>query len=238
MPLAANAIHGIRKKPIGVVKAGILLYLTISSNAIHGLRYQSPNVLRRDHVWYQGRDLQRLVTSYATNAVLDHLKRNAVVSAAASSRIDDDSFDSNYSTLDDGVRATNVPWVKYEMTPLPDSLIDTTIYVGNLGDFVTEDTLSRLFAQVSSLQTVPSAVARTPNNYSMGYAFVTFPTSEEVEVKDSRKKLNDKILFVSFLLGSVLKNCLLFLFFYSACTHSVNGWNYARRQLPCFMGIH
>eukprot|EP00590_Aulacoseira_subarctica_P007054 CAMPEP_0172425420 /NCGR_PEP_ID=MMETSP1064-20121228/31948_1 /TAXON_ID=202472 /ORGANISM="Aulacoseira subarctica , Strain CCAP 1002/5" /LENGTH=164 /DNA_ID=CAMNT_0013168283 /DNA_START=380 /DNA_END=874 /DNA_ORIENTATION=+ len=67
------------------------------------------------------------------------------------------------------------------MTPLPDSLMDTTIFVGNLGDFVTEDTLSRLFATVSTLQTVPSAVARKPNNYSMGYGFVTFPTLEEKE---------------------------------------------------------
>ena len=73
--------------------------------------------------------------------------------------------------------------VKYEMTPLPDSLMDTTIFVGNLGDFVTEDTLSRLFATVSTLQTVPSAVARKPNNYSMGYGFVTFPTLEEKEVR-------------------------------------------------------
>jgi hypothetical protein len=112
---------------------------------------------------------------------VDHVQR-ITVSAAASSR-NDDSFDSKYAIHDDGVSATNVPWVKYEMAPLPDSLIDTTLFVGNLGDFVTEDTLSRLFAQVSSLQTVPSAVARTPNNYSMGYAFVTFPTSEEMEVK-------------------------------------------------------
>ena len=73
--------------------------------------------------------------------------------------------------------------VKYEMTPLPDSLMDTTIFVGNLGDFVTEDTLSRLFATVSTLQTVPSAVARKPNNYSMGYGFVTFTTLEEKEVR-------------------------------------------------------
>ena len=72
--------------------------------------------------------------------------------------------------------------VKYEMTPLPDSLIDTTIFVGNLGDFVTDEMLSTLFAKVSNLQTVPSAVARKPNNYPLGYGFVTFPTAEQAEV--------------------------------------------------------
>ena len=72
--------------------------------------------------------------------------------------------------------------VKYEMTKLPDSLIDTTIFVGNLCDFVTDEMLSKLFARVSKLRTVPSAVVRKPNNYSMGYGFVTFPTAEEKEV--------------------------------------------------------
>jgi hypothetical protein len=142
-------------------------------------------------VWHPGRrDLQRPTSYIATPSAflgVDHVKR-ITVSAAASYRIED-SFDSKDSIHDDGVSATNVPWVKYEMTPLPDSLIDTTLFVGNLGDFVTEDTLSRLFAQVSSLQTVPSAVARTPNNYSMGYAFVTFPTSEEMEVKNKQGEM-------------------------------------------------
>jgi hypothetical protein len=73
--------------------------------------------------------------------------------------------------------------IKYEMTPLPDSLVETTIFVGNLGDFVTDDTLSSVFARVATANgSVPGAVARKPNNHSMGYGFVTFRTIQEKEV--------------------------------------------------------
>ena len=71
---------------------------------------------------------------------------------------------------------------RYEMVDLPDSMLDTTLYVGNLCEFVTDDMLSSLFQEVSSLNFIPACVARRPNFSSMQYGFVTFPTIEEKEV--------------------------------------------------------
>jgi len=77
--------------------------------------------------------------------------------------------------------------VKYEMAPLPDSLVETTVFVGNLGDFVNDDTLSDLFARVATANaSVPAVVARKPNNHSMGYGFVTFRTNQEREAAIDR----------------------------------------------------
>lgn len=70
---------------------------------------------------------------------------------------------------------------KYSMVELPDSLMETTIFVGNLNDFVTDEILSDLFKQASSLNSVPSVVARKPNYNSLNYGFVTFPTVAEKE---------------------------------------------------------
>jgi len=74
---------------------------------------------------------------------------------------------------------------KYSMVELPDSLMDTTIFVGNLNDFVTDDILSDLFQEASSLNSVPSVVARKPNYNSLNYGFVTFPTAAEKDVSKS-----------------------------------------------------
>ena len=71
---------------------------------------------------------------------------------------------------------------RYEMVPLPDSMVDTTIFIGNLCEFVKDDDLSNLFQTVSSLQSVPACVARKANMNSLEYGFVTFPTVEEKEV--------------------------------------------------------
>lgn len=71
---------------------------------------------------------------------------------------------------------------RYEMVPLPDSMLSTTLFVGNLCEFVTDDKLSRVFSVVSSMISVPACVARKPNASSMQYGFVTFPTVEEKEV--------------------------------------------------------
>lgn len=73
---------------------------------------------------------------------------------------------------------------RYEMIPLPDSMLDTTLFVGNLCEFVTDDILSSLFSAVSKMLSVPACVARKPNMSSMQYGFVTFPTVEEKEVSD------------------------------------------------------
>lgn len=70
---------------------------------------------------------------------------------------------------------------RYEMIPLPDSLVDTTLFVGNLCEFVTDDHLSDLFQCVSKLQSIPACVIRKPNMMSLQYGFVTFPTIQEKE---------------------------------------------------------
>ena len=70
---------------------------------------------------------------------------------------------------------------RYEMVPLPDSMIDTTLFVGNLCEFVKDEDLDRLFRTVSSLNSVPACVSRKPNWDSLRYGFVTFPTVEEKE---------------------------------------------------------
>ena len=71
---------------------------------------------------------------------------------------------------------------RYEMVELPDSMMSTTLWVGNLCEFVTDEMLSELFQQASSLKFVPACVARKPNYESMKYGFVTFRSEEEKEV--------------------------------------------------------
>lgn len=72
---------------------------------------------------------------------------------------------------------------RYEMNELPDSMMDYTIFVGNLNEFVQDDDLSQLFQSVSSLQTVPACVVRKPDMSSLEYGFVSFPSVEEKEVR-------------------------------------------------------
>jgi hypothetical protein len=71
---------------------------------------------------------------------------------------------------------------RYEMVELPDSMMSTTLWVGNLCEFVTDEMLSELFQRTSSLKFVPACVARKPNYESMKYGFVTFRSEEEKEV--------------------------------------------------------
>lgn len=68
---------------------------------------------------------------------------------------------------------------RYEMVQLPDSLIDTTLFVGNLCEFVTDSDLSSLFQEVSTLKFIPACVIRKANMSSLKYGFVTFPNEEE-----------------------------------------------------------
>ena len=74
---------------------------------------------------------------------------------------------------------------RYEMVPLPDSMVSKTVFVGNLGEFVTDDILSGLFQAVSKLRSVPACVARKPNMSSMQYGFVHFLTVEEKEASSA-----------------------------------------------------
>jgi hypothetical protein len=71
---------------------------------------------------------------------------------------------------------------RYELVPLPDTMLDTTIFVGNLCEFAQDEDLSRTFQSVSTLQSVPACIARRPNSQSLEYGFVSFPTVEEKEV--------------------------------------------------------
>jgi hypothetical protein len=90
---------------------------------------------------------------------------------------------------------------RYEMVPLPDSMVSTTLFVGNLCEFVTDDILSGLFQAVSKLQSVPACVARKPNMSSMHYGFVHFLTVEEKEVRCSPR-------FISLHCGHSLSRCI------------------------------
>lgn len=73
---------------------------------------------------------------------------------------------------------------RYEVTQLPDSMIDTTLFVGNLCEFVHDDDLSQLFQAASRLQSVPACVARKADMSSLQYGFVSFLSKEEKEVSD------------------------------------------------------
>ena len=89
---------------------------------------------------------------------------------------------------------------RYEMVPLPDSMMDTTLYVGNLCEFCKDEDLSNLFQAVSTLHSVPACVARKPNMASLRYGFVTFLTAQEKEVSTSCSILS---------VISILYSCLI-----------------------------
>ena len=76
---------------------------------------------------------------------------------------------------------------RYEMVPLPDKMCSTTLWVGNLCEFTTDEQLSDLFSEVSVLSSLPACVARNPNASSREYGFVTFPSVEEKEVSFARR---------------------------------------------------
>ena len=67
---------------------------------------------------------------------------------------------------------------RYEMVPLPDSMCGTTVWIGNLCEFVTGGDLSALLSGSACPTTVPACVARNPNASSRGYGFATFPTEQ------------------------------------------------------------
>jgi hypothetical protein len=71
---------------------------------------------------------------------------------------------------------------RYEVVALPDSMLDTTLFVGNLCEFVRDDDLSALFQSVSTLQSVPACVARKPDMTSLQYGFVVFLNPAEKDV--------------------------------------------------------
>jgi hypothetical protein len=71
---------------------------------------------------------------------------------------------------------------RYSLIPMPEKMKSTTVFVGNLCEFVQDKDLSSYFSQVSSLTYVPSCVVRKVDTQSMGYGFVSFPNEQEKEV--------------------------------------------------------
>jgi hypothetical protein len=102
---------------------------------------------------------------------------------------------------------------RYEMVPLPDSMMDTTLFVGNLNEFAKDGDLSNLFKAVS-IFSVPACVVRRPNMDSLEYGFATFPTVEEKEV-------GTIYLYSSFRGGlsidTCIRDCLAHLFAFVVC---------------------
>lgn len=88
---------------------------------------------------------------------------------------------------------------RYEMVPLPDRMMETTVFVGNICEFVHDEDLSNLFQSVSKLQSLPAVVVRRANMASLQYGFVTFPNAEEKEVRTdlSRKFQRSSLSTVS-----------------------------------------
>mmetsp|Transcript_19424 Transcript_19424/g.29407 ORF Transcript_19424/g.29407 Transcript_19424/m.29407 type:complete len:276 (+) Transcript_19424:90-917(+) len=86
-----------------------------------------------------------------------------------------------YDDRDTDYMESFVGGMRYEMVELPDSLVETACFIGNLDEFVNDDMLSLLFSQVSSLNHIPASVARKPNATSLKYGFAIFPTVEEKE---------------------------------------------------------
>jgi RNA recognition motif. (a.k.a. RRM, RBD, or RNP domain) len=74
---------------------------------------------------------------------------------------------------------------RYSLVPMPDSMKSTTLFVGNVCEFVKDEDLSRLFSEVSSVLSVPSCVVRKVNTQSLGYGFVSFPSVKEKEVRSA-----------------------------------------------------
>ena len=70
---------------------------------------------------------------------------------------------------------------RHSMVELPDAMMDTTLFVGNLNEFVNDEDLSNLFQAASTLHSVPACVVRKADMSSLGYAFVSFPNAQEKE---------------------------------------------------------
>eukprot|EP00978_Attheya_sp_CCMP212_P041755 scaffold243667_cov44-Attheya_sp.AAC.1 len=98
---------------------------------------------------------------------------------------------------------------RYEMVRLPDSLVPTTIFVGNLCEFVTDSMLSDLFQKVSTLSSVPACVVRKPSGSSLKYGFVSFLNESEKAAAILRfhgHELNGRTIKVEEIKDDVKKN--------------------------------
>jgi hypothetical protein len=127
---------------------------------------------------------QPLCTEAFSSVLSAH--RNVVVLGSSSSPSSSSSSLRAFHLGDADITEELVGGELYEMVPLPDSMVDTTLFVGNLNEFVKDADLSDFFQSVSILQSVPACVIRRPNFDSMRYGFVAFPTVEEKEVSETK----------------------------------------------------
>ena len=105
----------------------------------------------------------------------------------ASTRCTDTTTSLRYTNMDaftQDAMELLVGGTKYEMVELPDSMMSTTLWVGNLCEFITDEQLSEVFQQASEQLFVPACVARKPNMESLKYGFVAFRSEEEKEVSN------------------------------------------------------
>ena len=98
---------------------------------------------------------------------------------------------------------------KYEMVELPDSMMSTTLWVGNLCEFITDEQLSEVFQQASEQLFVPACVARKPNMESLKYGFVAFRSEEEKEVSCCLVYVYDVMVQVDLVYHSSSLTCLI-----------------------------
>jgi RNA recognition motif. (a.k.a. RRM, RBD, or RNP domain) len=90
-----------------------------------------------------------------------------------------------HSVRDADIVEVMVGGERYSLVPMPDSMKSTTVFVGNVCEFVKDEDLSGLFSEVSSVLSVPSCVVRKVNTQSLGYGFVSFPSVKEKEVRSA-----------------------------------------------------
>ena len=126
-----------------------------------------------------------LLLPYSCNCFLPTTsirKKHSTTAATTSSTTTTISMVGNLNLYDPDMMEMFVGGERYENVPLPDSMLDTTIFVGNLCEFAQDEDLSQKFRSVTNLKSLPACVARRPNSQSLEYGFVAFPTVEEKEV--------------------------------------------------------
>lgn len=106
---------------------------------------------------------------------------NTRINAMSVQLRNNNNINNNYDLQDPDMMEMFLGGQRYENVPLPDSMLDTTLFVGNLCEFAQDEDLSQKFRSVTNLQSLPACVARRPSSQSLEYGFVAFPTVEEKE---------------------------------------------------------
>jgi len=125
-----------------------------------------------------------MVRAFQTRGVLPgrSISTNTPSLSPASSLFDRNTIRSRVARDTADLVEQTVGGKRYSLVEMPDSMKSTTVFVGNLCEFVHDQDLSKYFALVSSLRSVPASVVRKPDTESLRYGFVSFPSKEEKEV--------------------------------------------------------